>query len=730
MNRLCLAAMALAPLFGFGQRIMLDSNLLDKAELRVSDGVVSDAGLLRDYDCNTVTRLYKGDNDPSVEAIFKDAVAMRGINLVAGGDLGLAPSKLTVYGRNTDDESWTQIGRQLSASFPYPYTNTLVRTANTKSYSQYKVSFALSSGAQCVELNEIQFLGLSSEPQRLTVDGNGRFLTSDGDVHYGGYGDAVSVTKQRVDNGVMDEEAWQAWIEYDFDVPTSVTSYSLGGDAFASRKNRPAVWELLGSDDGINWVSLDLRVNEPQVECEDYATQYVPGVSGVYIDFNAVANDILSTIDKKFYRDYYDGKYLIDTWNKDETKCNTGYNYWWMAHAIDAYVDAYRRSNLRQHELHARAIRTGMYTAYDPGRHDLWNSYYDDMEWMCLACLRASETFSMGASTWLDEARQLFDWIWAGWDETTGGILWNSESQRGVIDSKNSCSNGPAMIAAALLYQKTGEEHYLEKAVKIFEFMNAHNLFDDGFVKDGPTNNNRGWTFTYNQGTWVGGLLELYRVTGDTKYRDIATELIDKSIDSRWYSPYGVMGESGKGDGGLFKGIYVRYITEWVLSGLLDADRQRRYASYLVENARSLCLSALVRPDMTVLANWRDRAEASSDEYCASVLLSGLFLVESVNRMQAAGILTNRYAVVNPEVQRPFSRYRLVTNQNFGGGNVDFCSFDLFGEEETGVDDITDDPRPSQCDDAWYTVTGMRVTKPSSPGFYIHQGHKILIPNQ
>ena len=31
------------------------------------------------------------------------------------------------------------------------------------------------------------------------------------------------------------------------------------------------------------------------------------------------------------------------------------------------------------------------------------------------------------------------------------------------------------------------------------------------------------------------------------------------------------------------------------------------------------------------------------------------------------------------------------------------------------------------ADDAWYTVTGVRVTKPAAAGLYIHKGRKVVV---
>ena len=186
----------------------------------------------------------------------------------------------------------------------------------------------------------------------------------------------------------------------------------------------------------------------------------------------------------------------------------------------------------------------------------------------------------------------------------------------------------------------------------------------------------------------MGGLLELYKITGDEKYRATATDLMDKCLDGRWYSPKGIMREQGGGDGGLFKGIYIRYITEWVVSGKLDAERQYRYAKYLVENAKSLYLASLIKPDWKVMPCWQSREERFNNEdnggtngdYHASIMLSGLFLLEGVDLMKREGILNDDYSVKNPAAGKPYRHYRLRFTDNQGGANLQLGSVSLYGE--------------------------------------------------
>ena len=690
------------------QQTMLESNLLsDAVEIGVENATLSDSRALFDGLDSTIARIEANGGTPALIVKFDHPVNVGAINFVAGEDVAYSPKQVYVYSRDADTAEW-KVERRINAmSFPLAFVN-FASTVGSKSHPQYKIEFRNTiNGGSVLELSELQLLG--NNP-------------GDPAIFQQGY---MSLGKNFFDNGVIGDNAWNVNAQFDLDEPIAISGYSIGMGSSGKKTDRPRVWELSGSDDGENWVSLDMRSNQPQLSADNYSVDYYLGNPGIGIDFGKAADDIYAMLSKKFNKPWGNGSYLIHSWSADPDKINRGYNYWWMAHAVDAYVDAYARTGKNAYQTSARQIRTGMYTAYNAARQDLFNDFNDDMEWMCIACCHAYWNLSIEKSKWLEEAKQLFDWIWQSWDDTTGGILWTVGSQRGVLSSKNSCSNAPAMICANYLYEITGEEAYLEKSEMIFDFMLRHNLFDDGFVKDGPEQPSRGWAFTYNQGTWVGGLLGLYKATGDNKYYDIAVDLMDKSIDSRWYSPNGILCENGKGDGGLFKGIYIRYITEWILSGLLDEQREIRYANYLLENARSLYLSALLKPDLTIMANWQDRGEATLDTYDSSVVLSGLFLLEGVDKLRRAGILKENYSVNNPSHGKPFRHYRLNVTANHGGNNVELNSFRLLGvAPDSGVEDMTVDI--DNDDDGWYTLGGIRMSKPTEAGIYIHR-NKIIV---
>ena len=306
------------------------------------------------------------------------------------------------------------------------------------------------------------------------------------------------------------------------------------------------------------------------------------------------------------------------------------------------------------------------------------------MEWMALALLRACDANSSFNLQYMSQVKLLFEDIIGGWSDVDGGGLhWNKDKT-----GKTSCSNAPAIILAARLYQHTQDEHYLEWAKRIYEYMYSHNRFPDGVVKDNATNENHEVTFSYNQGTWVGALLELYKITGETHYRQTATDLLDLLLFGKWYSPHGIMNERqnyNQDDGGMFKGIFVRYLTQWIVSGKLDAEHQFRYARWLLEQARSAELAAINKTWFIINPYWNQQYNINTDVHDTSRQQTGMMLMESIDEMRRAGILNADYSLQNPNYGQPFRYYRLVITETQQSTDIMLGSFKLYGVKPSGV---------------------------------------------
>lgn len=267
--------------------------------------------------------------------------------------------------------------------------------------------------------------------------------------------------------------------------------------------------------------------------------------------------------------------------NKDDTS-KYDWSYWPQAHAMDVIIDAYLRTgDIRWRDYFApwyegiKQKSGGSYT----------NDFVDDMEWICLTMLRLYEATS--EQQYMDTAQMLWDNIRKNWNNNgKGGVAWKQSQPY----SKNACSNGPAGIIACRMYRLKGKKDDLEMAKKIYEWestylvnINTGAVYDNLDAKTGKVTE---WIFTYNEGTYMGMAHELYQQTGDEFYLDMAIKAADYTI--RNLTSNGILKDEGSEDGGLFKGIFVRYFTNLLKEKALKDDVRKRFADFLEKNVKTL----------------------------------------------------------------------------------------------------------------------------------------------
>lgn len=85
---------------------------------------------------------------------------------------------------------------------------------------------------------------------------------------------------------------------------------------------------------------------------------------------------------------------------------------------------------------------------------------------------------------------------------------------------------------------------------------------------------------------------------------------------------------------------------------------------------------------------WKSREDSYNGEnnggpngdYHSSILLSGVFLFESVDMLRREGVLDDDYSVKNPNIGKPYKYYRLRVTDNTGGSTVQLGGMSLYGE--------------------------------------------------
>jgi predicted alpha-1,6-mannanase (GH76 family) len=278
-------------------------------------------------------------------------------------------------------------------------------------------------------------------------------------------------------------------------------------------------------------------------------------------------------------------------------------NYWWLAHAIEARLDACERDGSRRRL--AQAERIFRYVVWRNG-HSLFNDYFDDMGWMGIAALRLADL------TGIDRYRQAAAALWQhirehGWNEAAGGgIAWEKRQ----LQYKNTPSNGTFVILGARLYRRTGESAYLDWSTRAFDWLDGTLRRADGFIEDGINRKNDGkiddWKFSYNQGLYLGACAEL-AAAGRTELtaRAYATEraaFAELAVD-------GVPDD--RGDGGdvpLFKGVWYRYAAQLALSAGSASDDSERVRAHLITGCDTLWAGALGGAALLAGPDWHKPA--------------------------------------------------------------------------------------------------------------------------
>ena len=281
------------------------------------------------------------------------------------------------------------------------------------------------------------------------------------------------------------------------------------------------------------------------------------------------AKDAMDTLN----RVYWDGtqQYFRRTPGPDGKRLD----FWMTAHVWECVMDATERHGDAAYKQQIGQVYDGFLEAHPDWRG---NPYNDDVMWWTIACVRAHRL--TGEQRYLDKAKAEFDRLYAQEVDDTldGGMWWKSDEH----ETKNACVNGPAAITALDLAAALQDETYANKGRDLYAWERAK-LFDTqtGAVYDNMNTKERvtRWRFTYNQGTFIGAALRLYRATNEKQYLDDAA-LAGRYMRERLCNEDGILKSEGQGDGGTFKLIGVRYMVE-----LAEVTKDQVTLDWLGKNA-------------------------------------------------------------------------------------------------------------------------------------------------
>jgi hypothetical protein len=154
--------------------------------------------------------------------------------------------------------------------------------------------------------------------------------------------------------------------------------------------------------------------------------------------------------------------------------------------------------------------------------------FYDDNQWIGITSMDAFARLKN--KKYQAVGNQIYKYMMTGYDTVlTGGIYWQENKKI----SKNTCSNGPGIILALQIYKATKKKAYLDTALLLYNWVNAHLKSPSGLYYDNIDIKNKKIgraQFSYNTGTMLQSNVYLYECTRDKKYLKEAISIADSSL--------------------------------------------------------------------------------------------------------------------------------------------------------------------------------------------------------
>ncbi|MCH5169590.1 MAG: alpha-1,6-mannanase [Prevotellaceae bacterium] len=436
--------------------------------------------------------------------------------------------------------------------------------------------------------------------------------------------------------------------------------------------------------------------------------------------------------------------------------------YWTQAHAIDVIVYAYERHKDINRTLASKYLsyirswynnKANNYAgaAQGTGYKMFENPFTDDMCWITLTLLHIYE--ATGTSMYATAAKGVFDNFIikrANEDEETGGLWlpWNTDPGSGP----NACTQSPATLIAAKLYQKYGDAKYLEYAKKLYAYTSKKIVKSDGRVEEPP--------LTYTQGTFGEACRILYHVTDESlsiknRYKTQAYTYLNYAFTSgRCTNGNNILRHEGtSGDQSIFKAVLIPYAVNFVLDEDMSSANRTSLSKLILKNTSTMWKNLDTTRYPLVFCNydWTSPYTGPDSEASMGAMCSGASLMENSARLCRAvtdrcelGTLYDKCSSLDiepgeadaPELSAFFAAMATAEEMLASPGNYTTAQFkqakeDLEATYQTASDfaaGMSHAPALSGEDDATYDLSGRKTSGTlSRPGIYITGGRKIVV---
>lgn len=281
----------------------------------------------------------------------------------------------------------------------------------------------------------------------------------------------------------------------------------------------------------------------------------------------------------------YNASYLGDG---DNSKKSNPYSYLWpFSGSLSAYTALLEKSNDPEIKKHIdQEVLPGLENYYDKRQPAAYASYvnsaptsdrfYDDNIWLGIDF--ADLYLQSKNPAYLAKSKEIWTFVESGMDDKLGGGIYWCEQRK---ESKNTCSNAPAVVYLLKLYEATQEKKYLTQAVTLYNWTMknledpADHLYWDNINLKGEIQKTK---YPYNTGQMIQAGALLYKLTKEEKYLKDA-QLSAKSALAYFFYP----AENGKDKTANY--LVLKKSDNWfiaiMLRGFIELYHQDKNSQYI-----------------------------------------------------------------------------------------------------------------------------------------------------
>jgi len=204
------------------------------------------------------------------------------------------------------------------------------------------------------------------------------------------------------------------------------------------------------------------------------------------------------------------------------------YSYLWpFSGSLSAYVAVFESTKDKKTLQHIdKVVITGLANYYDTRIPHAYASYvkdaplsdrfYDDNIWLGIDFVDLYLLTKKQA--YLQEAKKIWTFVESGMDDKLGGGIYWCEQRK---ESKNTCSNAPAVVYLVKLYEATKETKYLDEAKSLYNWTKKFLQDPDDYLYWDNINLEKKVDkakYPYNTGQMIQAGALLYKMTNDIRY--------------------------------------------------------------------------------------------------------------------------------------------------------------------------------------------------------------------